>query len=71
MGRRDLLLGTVFLLAAWQAVSWAVGSGLLPYRAATNILPGPLEVFPVFFRQLPGELGRDFLVSRWRVLASG
>jgi ABC-type nitrate/sulfonate/bicarbonate transport system permease component len=70
MGRRDLLLGTVFLLAAWQVVSWAVGSGVLPYRTATNILPGPLEVFPVFFRQLPGRLGQDFLVSLWRVLAS-
>ncbi len=70
MRRRDLLLGTLFLLAAWQAVSWVVGSGVLPYRSATNILPGPLEVFPVFFREMPGRLGQDFLVSLWRVLAS-
>jgi len=70
MGRRQLLLGTLFLLAAWQAASWLVGAGLLPNRAISNILPGPLEVFPVFFRQLPGELGQDFVVSLWRVLAS-
>jgi len=70
MGRRGLLLGTLFLLAAWQAVSWVVSAGVLPFRTGTNILPGPLEVFPVFFRQMPGELGQDFLVSLWRVLAS-
>jgi ABC-type nitrate/sulfonate/bicarbonate transport system permease component len=70
MRRRDLLLGTVVLLAAWQAVSWVVSSGVLPFRTATNILPGPLEVFPVFFRQFPRDLGQHFLVSLWRVLAS-
>jgi ABC-type nitrate/sulfonate/bicarbonate transport system permease component len=33
-------------------------------------LPGPLLVFPVFFRQFPRDLGQHFLVSLWRVLAS-
>jgi ABC-type nitrate/sulfonate/bicarbonate transport system permease component len=70
MSRRDLLLGTVFLLVAWQALSWVVSSGILPFRARTDILPGPLEVFPVFFRQFPRDLGQHFLVSLWRVLAS-
>jgi ABC-type nitrate/sulfonate/bicarbonate transport system permease component len=70
MSRRGLLLGTLFLLAAWQAVSWVVSSGALPFRTGSNLLPGPLEVFPVFFRQMPGRLGQDFLVSLWRVLAS-
>jgi ABC-type nitrate/sulfonate/bicarbonate transport system permease component len=70
MSRRDLLLGTLFLLAAWQALSWIVSSGALPFRARVDILPGPIEVFPVFFRQLPRDLGQDFLVSLWRVLAS-
>lgn len=70
MRKRDLLLGTLFLLAAWQALAWLVGSGALPLRARTNILPGPLEVFPIFFAELPGQLGGHFLVSLWRVLAS-
>ena len=70
MRKRDLFLGTLFLLAAWQALSWLVGSGVLPLRARTNILPGPLEVFPIFFAELPGDLGGHFLVSLWRVLAS-
>jgi NitT/TauT family transport system permease protein len=70
MRRRDLLLGTAFLLAAWQAVSWLVSSGVLPLRARTNILPGPLEVFPVFLTELPTALGGHLLVSLWRVLAS-
>lgn len=70
MRRRDLVLGTLFLLAAWQVVSWIVGSGVLPLRARSNILPGPLEVFPIFFAELPASLGGHFLVSLWRVLAS-
>jgi NitT/TauT family transport system permease protein len=68
--RRDLLAGTFCLLAAWQGVSWVVSSGALPFKARADILPGPLAVFPVFFHELPGELGADFLVSLWRVLAS-
>lgn len=70
MKKRDLLLGTLFLLAAWQAMSWVVGSGVLPIRARANILPGPIEVFPVFFAELAGGLGGHFAVSLWRVVAS-
>ncbi len=70
MRRRDLLLGTLFLLAAWQALAWLIGSGVLPIAARTNILPGPLQVIPIFLAELPGELGGHFLVSLWRVLAS-
>ncbi len=70
MRKRDLILGTIVLLAAWQALAWVVGSGVLPLRARTNILPGPLEVFPIFVQRLPRELGRHFLVSLWRVVAS-
>ncbi len=70
MKKRDLVLGTIVLLAAWQALAWVVGSGMLPLRARTNILPGPLEVFPIFVQRLPRELGRHFLVSLWRVVAS-
>ena len=70
MRKRDLFFGTLFLLAAWQALSWLVSSGVLPIRARSNILPGPLEVFPIFFAELPGYLGGHFVVSLWRVLAS-
>jgi len=70
VSRRALLLGTVVLLAAWQTLSWIVSAGVLPFRAQTNILPGPLVVFPVFFQQFPRALGQHFLVSLWRVLAS-
>jgi NitT/TauT family transport system permease protein len=70
MRKRDLLLGTLVLLAGWQALSWLVGSGLLPLRARANILPGPLEVFPIFFTALPQDLGGHLLVSLWRVVAS-
>jgi ABC-type nitrate/sulfonate/bicarbonate transport system permease component len=70
MRRRDLILGSLFLLAGWQVLSWLVASGLLRLAARTNILPGPLEVFPVFFAELPGALGGHLLVSLWRVLAS-
>jgi NitT/TauT family transport system permease protein len=68
--KRDLLLGTLVLLAAWQGLSWLVSSGVLPVRARSNILPGPLEVFPVFAAELPVSLGGHVLVSLWRVVAS-
>jgi NitT/TauT family transport system permease protein len=68
--RRDLLLGTLVLLAAWQAVSWAITSGVLPLRTRAEFLPGPLQVFPVFFHELPREVGGHVVVSLWRVLAS-
>ena len=70
MRRRDLLLGTLVLLAAWQAVSWVISSGVLPLRSRAEFLPGPLQVFPVFFCELPRELGGHFVVSLWRVVAS-
>ena len=70
MRRRDLLLGTLVLLAAWQALSWVVSSGVLPLRTRAEFLPGPIQVFPVFFQQLPRELGGHLVVSTWRVVAS-
>lgn len=70
MRKTDLALGTLFLLVAWQALSWLVSAGLLPIAARANILPGPLQVFPVFWTELPKGLGGHFLVSLGRVLAS-
>ncbi len=68
--KRHLLFGVLVLLAGWQILAWVVGAGLLPLKARSNILPGPVEVFPVFFTALPGELGGHFVVSLWRVIAS-
>lgn len=60
MKRRDVLLAALALLIIWQVAAMIVN---LP------ILPPPLEVLRVFFR----ELGRDMLihfgVSLWRVTA--
>ncbi len=70
MKKRSVIAAFLFLLAGWQLLSWVVASGILPLRAQTNILPGPLEVLPVFFEQITGELGIHFLVSLWRVIGS-
>jgi len=70
VSRRSLLWAFVLLLAAWQGLAWIVGAGVLPLRARTDILPGPLAVFPVFFAQFPRDLGGHFVVSLWRVVAS-
>ena len=61
MRRRDLMLGTVSLVAAWALLAWLVHS---------PVLPGPVEVFRAFIREVPRGLGRHFLVSGWRVVAS-
>ena len=52
-------LGMFFLL--WQGLAWAI------HRP---ILPSPVEVLPVFFRSLFGELGLHLLASTGRVLAA-
>jgi NitT/TauT family transport system permease protein len=70
VNRRSLLLAALVLLGVWQVLAWVVGSGVLPLRSRTDILPGPLVVIPVFVQQLPRELGAHFLVSLWRVLGS-
>ena len=70
MKPRSLLLASLFLALLWQALSWLVSSGVLPIKAQANILPGPVEVIPVFFVQLAGNLGEHFMVSLWRVIAS-
>ena len=49
------------LIIAWQLLAWA---------AHTDVLPGPWAVFQALVREIPRGLGRDFLVSTWRVIAS-
>jgi NitT/TauT family transport system permease protein len=59
--RRDLILATVGLLAAW---------GLLATLLRVNVLPGPWVVAQALVSEVPRGLGRHFLVSGWRVVAS-
>jgi ABC-type nitrate/sulfonate/bicarbonate transport system permease component len=61
MRKRDLLLATVGLLASWQLVSMIINQ---------PVLPPPWEVLRALVLALPQELGRHFLVSAWRVVAS-
>ena len=60
MKRRDVLLAAVALLIIWQAMAMIVS---LP------ILPPPLKVLNVFFRELRGDMLIHFGVSLWRVSA--
>lgn len=60
MKRRDVLLAALTLLAAWQVLAMIVH---LP------ILPPPLEVLRVLFRELRSDLLIHFTVSLWRVAA--
>jgi len=58
MKRRDILLATIALFAAWQVAAMIVN---LP------ILPAPLKVLEVFFRELHKDMLIHFAVSLWRV----
>ena len=58
MKRRDVLLAAVALLITWQVMAMIVN---LP------ILPPPLKVLSIFFRELRGDMLIHFAVSLWRV----
>jgi NitT/TauT family transport system permease protein len=58
--RRDILLAALTLLIVWQGFAMMVN---LP------ILPQPLEVLRVFFRELGGDMLIHFAASLWRVTA--
>ena len=60
MKRRDVLLAAVALFAVWQIAAMIVN---LP------ILPQPLDVLRVFFRELRRDMLIHFAVSLWRVTA--
>ncbi len=60
MKRRDVLLATVVLLIIWQAAATIVN---------LSILPPPLAVLRVFYRELRGDMLIHFAVSLWRVTA--
>jgi NitT/TauT family transport system permease protein len=54
-------LGVLGLLILWQLAAWVVDE---------PILPGPVAVLQALIYELPRGLGRHFLVSAWRVIAS-
>ncbi len=61
MRRRDIILAALLLLLLWEIASWLLHM---------EVLPAPGAVLVAFGRGLAGELGRDFLVSFARVVAS-
>jgi len=61
MKRRHVLLALMFLMVVWQIAHWLINQ---------PILPPPLEVLGVFFRELGQGLLGHFAVSLWRVVAS-
>jgi NitT/TauT family transport system permease protein len=61
MRRRDLVWGIFGLLLAWQ---------LLALLLRVDLLPGPWAVGQALVKEVPRGLGRHFLVSGWRVIAS-
>lgn len=60
MKRRDVLLASLGLLVIWQLLAMLVNR---------PILPSPILVLEVFFRELGGDLPVHFLSSLWRVTA--
>ncbi|GAB4503975.1 MAG: ABC transporter permease [Anaerolineales bacterium] len=60
MKRRDVLFAGLGLLVFWQAVAMLVNR---------PILPTPIVVLKVFFREVGRELPVHFAASLWRVLA--
>ncbi len=61
MRKRDVALAAVGLWVVWQLAATLLNR---------PVLPPPGVVLRAFALALPGELGRHFLVSAWRVLAS-
>jgi ABC-type nitrate/sulfonate/bicarbonate transport system permease component len=61
MRKRDLALALLGILAVWQLLAWLLH---------VPLLPGPWEVAQALVHEVPRGLGRHFLVSAWRVVAS-
>jgi ABC-type nitrate/sulfonate/bicarbonate transport system permease component len=59
--RTHILLAALSLGAIWELSALLLGQ---------PVLPTPSEVFRVFLQELTGDLGRHFLASLWRVIAS-
>jgi len=61
LSARRLLVAAAFVLAVWA---------LLAVLLRAPILPAPWLVLKEFVLEIPGNLGRHFLASLWRVAAS-
>ncbi len=61
MSRRSVLVSTLLILLVWEAVA---------RLANVDVLPPASVVLLEFAKGLPGDLGRHFLISAWRVVAS-
>ena len=60
MKRRDVLLASLGILVIWQIAAMLINR---------PILPTPVVVIEVFFRELRGELPLHCAASLWRVVA--
>jgi ABC-type nitrate/sulfonate/bicarbonate transport system permease component len=58
---REIGLGLIATLLLWQLLAWLINR---------PVFPPPGEVLVAFITDLPGDLGRHFLVSAWRVSAA-
>ncbi len=58
---KEISLGVLVITVLWQLFSMILNK---------NILPSPVEVIPLFFKLMAGELSLHFLASGARVLAS-
>jgi NitT/TauT family transport system permease protein len=61
MRKRDLAGAVIGILVVWQ---------LLAALLHVSVLPSPWEVGQALAREVPRGLGRHFLISGWRVVAS-
>jgi len=57
----DAGLGLLMFLFFWQVLAWII---------RRPIMPSPVEVLPLFFTSIFGQLGLHFLASTGRVLAA-
>ena len=55
------VMGFFIFIVLWQLLSWILNR---------EIMPSPLVVLPIFFSDLPGDLGLHLLASTARVLAA-
>jgi ABC-type nitrate/sulfonate/bicarbonate transport system permease component len=55
------VIGLLMFLFFWQVLSWII---------RRPIMPSPVEVLPLFFASIFGQLGLHFLASTGRVLAA-
>ena len=58
---REIGLGLLTTIVLWQLLAWVINR---------PVLPPPPQVLVAFVQDIPGDLGRHFLISAWRVSAA-